>query len=226
MSTLNRVDSEHWTRFRRLASVLPAILHIALEIKNVRGGMPKDVTRERDHRKFGNTTLIREEVYRMNGPRFLETLAGWALCIEDDAPQVDILLRWSRPRWRSASERMQPYSASCRLCSCNPFPTKILPVVAIWDKNVRDSGISKMFDSFQDFREVTQHVSSFEEVAGRHMGSNPEASVLRHKERYKIMVDEMLVFERALTEEGAAALTEVPPLTSLHMISSKLTGEI
>jgi putative ABC transport system permease protein len=38
-------------------------------------------------------------------------------------------------------------------------------LVAIWDKNVRDSGISKMFDSFQDFREVTQHASSFEEVA-------------------------------------------------------------
>ena len=45
-----------------------------------------------------------------------------------------------------------PYKNPCRL-------------VAIWDKNVRDSGISKNFDSFQDFREVTQHASSFEEVA-------------------------------------------------------------
>jgi hypothetical protein len=38
-------------------------------------------------------------------------------------------------------------------------------LVAIWDRNVRDSGVSKMFDSFQDFREVSQHASSFEEVA-------------------------------------------------------------
>jgi hypothetical protein len=41
---------------------------------NLARGVPKDVARERAHGKFGNTTLIREEVYRMNGPRFLETL--------------------------------------------------------------------------------------------------------------------------------------------------------
>jgi hypothetical protein len=30
---------------------------------NVARGMPKDVARERARRKFGNTTLIREDVY-------------------------------------------------------------------------------------------------------------------------------------------------------------------
>jgi predicted permease len=38
-------------------------------------------------------------------------------------------------------------------------------LVAIWDKNVRDSGISKMFDSFADFREVANHASTIDQVA-------------------------------------------------------------
>lgn len=50
---------------------------------------------------------------------------------------------------------------------------------------------------------------------------NPAASVLRQKELQKVMVDEMLIYERALTDEGAAALTEVPPVMSLHMIALK-----
>src|SRR3954464_1233568 len=35
-------------------------------------------------------------------------------------------------------------------------------LVAIWDRNIRDSGISKMFDSFEDYREVEQHATSFD----------------------------------------------------------------
>ena len=41
---------------------------------NIARGMPADIARERARRKFGNPTHIREEVYRMNGARFLETL--------------------------------------------------------------------------------------------------------------------------------------------------------
>jgi hypothetical protein len=42
--------------------------HIAL-------GMHLDAARERARAKFGNTTLIREKVYSMNGLRFLDTLS-------------------------------------------------------------------------------------------------------------------------------------------------------
>jgi hypothetical protein len=38
-------------------------------------------------------------------------------------------------------------------------------LVAIWDRNVRDSGISKMFDSLQDFREVAKHASTIDQMA-------------------------------------------------------------
>src|ERR1700728_4863519 len=41
---------------------------------NVARGMHPDLAVERARRKFGNTTLIREDVYRMNGPLFFETL--------------------------------------------------------------------------------------------------------------------------------------------------------
>ena len=38
-------------------------------------------------------------------------------------------------------------------------------LVVVWDKNLRDSAISKMFDSFQDFREMATHARVFEQVA-------------------------------------------------------------
>ncbi len=41
---------------------------------NIARGMSADAARERARRKFGNTTLIREEVHRMNGLPFFETL--------------------------------------------------------------------------------------------------------------------------------------------------------
>ncbi|MGB6941905.1 MAG: ABC transporter permease [Bryobacteraceae bacterium] len=42
--------------------------------ENVARGMPPDEALEHARRKLGNTTLIREKVYHMNSPRFLETL--------------------------------------------------------------------------------------------------------------------------------------------------------
>ncbi len=42
--------------------------------ENIARGMRPDVARERALQKFGNTMLVREEVYRMNSLPFLETL--------------------------------------------------------------------------------------------------------------------------------------------------------
>src|SRR6266542_1536347 len=41
---------------------------------NLARGMPIDIARRRALTKFGNTTLVREEVYRMNSLPFFETL--------------------------------------------------------------------------------------------------------------------------------------------------------
>jgi putative ABC transport system permease protein len=133
---------------------------------NVARGMPKDVARERAYRKFGNTTLIREEVYRMNGMRFLETL--W----QDGLYAVRMIRRKPIFSAMVAATLALGIGANAAVFGIvqavllQPLPYKNPSrLVAIWDKNVRDSGISKMFDSFQDFREVTQHASSFEQVA-------------------------------------------------------------
>jgi predicted permease len=38
-------------------------------------------------------------------------------------------------------------------------------LVVIWDRNLKDSGVSKMFSSFKDYRELADHAKSFDQVA-------------------------------------------------------------
>jgi putative ABC transport system permease protein len=70
----------NWRRFfhrARRDTELAKDIEFYLEAEtedNIARGMPADVARERAHRKLGNTTLIREEVYRMNALPFFETL--------------------------------------------------------------------------------------------------------------------------------------------------------
>src|ERR1700677_2264019 len=69
-----------WRRFFRRARrdaelAIDIEFHLEAETDdNIARGMPADVAREQARRKFGNTTLIREEVHRMNGLPFFETL--------------------------------------------------------------------------------------------------------------------------------------------------------
>jgi putative ABC transport system permease protein len=69
-----------WRRFfhraRRDAELARDIeFHLEAETDdNIARGMPADVAREHARSKFGNTALIREEVHRMNGLPFFETL--------------------------------------------------------------------------------------------------------------------------------------------------------
>jgi putative ABC transport system permease protein len=67
-----------WRRFFRrasrdteLAKDIESYLDAETE-EQIARGVSIDVARERARRKFGNATLIREEVYRMNRPQFLE----------------------------------------------------------------------------------------------------------------------------------------------------------
>ena len=43
--------------------------------ENIKRGLPPEEARYAAHRKLGNPTLIREEVYTMNSIGFFETLA-------------------------------------------------------------------------------------------------------------------------------------------------------
>ena len=133
---------------------------------NIARGMPGDLARERAHRKFGNPTLIREEVYRMHGPPFLETLwqdGLYALRMMRRKPLFTAMIAATLALGIGANAAVFSMVQAVLL---QPLPYKNPSrLVAIWDRNVRDSGVSKMFDSFEDFREVSQHASSFEEVA-------------------------------------------------------------
>ena len=61
----------HWDQER--ARELSAYLDIEMD-ENIARGMPPDEARQAARRKLGNSTLIREEIYRMNSIRFFETV--------------------------------------------------------------------------------------------------------------------------------------------------------
>ena len=69
-----------WTKFfrrRRWDEERKQELSTYLEIEtaeNISRGMPKEEAAAAAHRKLGNTTLLREEIYRMNSLGFIETL--------------------------------------------------------------------------------------------------------------------------------------------------------
>jgi putative ABC transport system permease protein len=80
MSQGKTEQNMRWTRFIRRrywhderARELEAYLEIETD-ENIARGMSPAEARYAAHRKLGNTTLIREEIYRMNSLGWLETL--------------------------------------------------------------------------------------------------------------------------------------------------------
>src|SRR5262245_44750391 len=79
------VEAVGWLRFFRRAKwdaertrELESYLQIETD-ENIARGMPPQEARDTAHRKLGNTTRIREEIYRMNTAGFLDALVRDAL---------------------------------------------------------------------------------------------------------------------------------------------------
>src|SRR5947207_617101 len=62
----------HWDRER--FEEIESYVRIETD-ENIARGMTPQAAREAARRKFGNRTLIREEIYKMNTVRFLDALA-------------------------------------------------------------------------------------------------------------------------------------------------------
>src|SRR5215467_6836603 len=73
MSLRRFLRRRQWDRER--SEEMESYLRIETD-ENVARGLPYGEARARAHRKLGNRTLIREELYRMNTITFLDTLAG------------------------------------------------------------------------------------------------------------------------------------------------------
>ncbi|MBV8864384.1 MAG: ABC transporter permease, partial [Acidobacteriaceae bacterium] len=142
-------------------------IHLDLETDEHRAlGLSESKAQVRARRKLGNPTLVREDVYHMYSYPFIETL-------------------WQDVRYAGRLMRQKPIFAAmvsltlavgiggnaavfsivdAVLLQQLPYkePSQL---VAIWDKHVRDSGVSKMFDSFADFRNLAEHAKAFNSVA-------------------------------------------------------------
>lgn len=133
---------------------------------NIARGMPPEQARAAAHRKFGNPTLIREEIFYMHNWSLLETLwkdAFYALRTVRKKPGFTATVVLTLALGIGANTAVFSIVNAILL---RPLPYKDPSrLVAIWDKNLRASGVSKMFESFDDFQQIAQHARAFDQVA-------------------------------------------------------------
>jgi len=134
--------------------------------ENIARGMAPHEAQATARRKIGNTTLIREEVYRWGGIEMLETLwqdLSYAFRMMRHRPAFTgtVLVTLALGIGGNAA-----VFSIVQAVLLQPLPYKDPSrLVAIWDRNVKDAGTSKMFDSYQDFRALADHAKSFDQVA-------------------------------------------------------------
>ncbi len=161
-----------WLRFLRRArrsSDLARDIQAHLEMETddyVARGMPLEEAKHAARRKLGNLSLIREEVYRMSSFTHIETVwqdVAYGLRQMCKRPSFTATVVITLALGIGANAVIFSVIQAVFL---QPLPYKDPSrLVAIWDRNVRESGVSKMFASFQDFRDVAQHSKSLEQVA-------------------------------------------------------------
>ncbi len=134
--------------------------------ENIARGMAPGEAQAAARKKFGNTTLIREEVYRTNGIEMLETFwqdLSYAFRMVRHKPAFTATVLVTLALGIGGNAAVFSIVQAVLL---EPLPYKDPSrLVAIWDRNLRDSGVSKMFSSFKDFRELADHAKSFDQVA-------------------------------------------------------------
>jgi len=152
-------------RERQAARDIQEYLDIETE-QNIARGMRPHEALAAARRKFGNPTLIREDIRRMYSLPSLESFLQdllYALRTMAQKPifTATILLTLALGIGGNAA-----IFSIVHAVFLEPLPyTDPSRLVVIWDKNLRDTGISKIFDSFQDFREIANHANVFEHVA-------------------------------------------------------------
>ena len=161
-----------WLRFLRrgrrdLDLARDIQIHLDIETDDyVARGMSLEEAKYAARRKLGNLTLIREEVYRMNSFTTLETIwkdIVYGLRQMRNKPSFTATVVITLALGIGANAAVFSVIQAVFL---QPLPYRDPSrLVAIWDRNVRESGVSKMFASFQDFRDVAQNSRSLEQVA-------------------------------------------------------------
>jgi putative ABC transport system permease protein len=134
--------------------------------ENIARGMTPDEAQAAARRKIGNTTLIREEVYRGSGMEMLETFwqdLSYAFRMMRHRPAFTATVLVTLALGIGGNAAVFSIVQAVLL---QPLPYKDPSrLVAIWDRNLKDAGTSKMFDCYQDFRELADHAKSFDQVA-------------------------------------------------------------
>jgi putative ABC transport system permease protein len=134
--------------------------------ENIDRGMAPGEAQAAARRKLGNATLIREDVYRMKRIEIFETFwqdLSYAFRVLRHRPAFTATVLVTLALGIGGNTAVFSIMRGVLL---EPLPYKEPSrLVVIWDRNLRDTGVSKNFDSFEDFRELEDHAKSFEQVA-------------------------------------------------------------
>jgi MacB-like periplasmic core domain len=153
------------SRQQELASDLQAHLDLDADEHRARG-LSASEAEAAARRKLGNPTLIQEDVYEMYTYQLLETLwqdVRYAGRLMRKKPVFAVMVSLTLALGIGGNAAVFSIVDAVLL---KPLPYRNpSQLVAIWDSNPRDKGVSKMFDSFADFRNLAENARAFDNIA-------------------------------------------------------------